>query len=186
MRRFFPTLMLAIITIAAAAAAQNKEPQYPTKDEISSAMNSSEMAVNMYEQDVQTVESMTGQKFDKDHELIRNARTVIQGIRRDPEGRFTSAVALMLVTTLDDADRNDLLNAAQLLGRIGARGSDDVRKSESELHMVQAIQRTDQLLYLASNEVFNLGIKRADADEVLAGQAGTALDQCMQILKKQK
>lgn len=178
-------VILAVSVMTTAAVAQSGKPEYPTKDEVLSALQSAEMAVNMYEQDVQSVELILGEKLEKDHEVIRGVRQLIQGVRRDPEAKFTSAVALLLVTNLDDAGRNDLLNATQLLTRVVGRLSTDASKSVSDLRMVQAIQRTDQLLYVASNQLFTLGVKRADADEAVVNQAVAALNQCMAVLKKQ-
>ena len=182
LRVFFFVVITSLLLTTVGLAQQSSEPKSPTSDEILSAMQNSETAIALYEQDIGTIELTTGEKLSKDREVVERVREVIRLVRQDPEKKFTSGAALLLVSGLDDASRNEGLNGMQLLLRIAS--SPTPSKQISDLHLVSAIQRTDQLLYVASDEVFKLGLQRAEFDQASLDLAVQDIDACMAILKK--
>lgn len=162
--------------------------EYPSKAAISSALSNAETAFDLYESDVSQMEVFLGQKLPKDREVLDRGRQVIAAIKKDPQKNFKTTGAMILLADLDDASRNELLSSAQLMASVAAQAarSRPGATATANLNLAQVFQRTSQLLYAASGQVFDLGLQSAEADSAVMEKGYKVATECIQILKQQK
>jgi hypothetical protein len=180
-------LVMILLSTQFANSQQKDEHTFPTKDQIQLLLTQSERAFDVYEQTVKQESDVGGnlaKAVEGDLEVLSGARTILDGLKKSPEG-FNGPGGFLLVGGLDDASRN----MSVCMGQAGLQASTEamsgnVSEGQRQLRLVQACMDASTLLYTVSETAYNMYTEYLFAEHEIMNKAMDGLQQCASVLKK--
>jgi hypothetical protein len=172
----------------AVSSAQDREPNFPTDDEVTLLLTQADRAIQQYKPLLDTEEKMLGAKGQeavaKDHQVVDAIETAIKAFRKNPQG-FNGPLGFIFFEWLDDADRNALLCASNsAVEAILSLAAGDKDRANTLTHLSNSCLGASSLMYTVSENAGALYTRYAEGEEKLAKESAGIAQKCAEILKQ--
>lgn len=187
-------LILVLLLSLPAFSQENKEPNFPTTEEIQLVVSQAERAFDQYDNTVTLEAALSSMKLnksglEKDRQVSEMSRKLINALKKNLDG-FHGLGGFLLLSSLDDASRNLSLCSASAFaevstGLMSEKGLDRDKAYEL-LHIAQACQDSSVQLYTISENVHALMVRELDGQQTTNNRAMEAINACTAALKQKQ
>jgi hypothetical protein len=180
---------LFLLSAPSFAQQKDKEPEFPTTEEIQLAVTQAERVLAQYKQSVAMEAELPSAKNDpsaveKDRAIIKGAEKLIAALKVNPEG-FNGVAGLLLLSLIDDASRNAALCSGTAVndGMQVVMTQGNAESAKDWLRIGQGCVDVSGYLYTVGESVQALLVREMEAQEMLNQQMTDTANKCVAALK---
>jgi hypothetical protein len=180
-----------IVPLNIFAQANNKDVNFPKRDEIQLVVTQAERAFDQYDRSITLEASLPSAQADKtgierDRQLLSSAKGLVSGLQKKPDA-FHGPGGLLLLGLLDDASRNAALcngsAFADIADALMSKKGLDRAKAYELMQVGQACQDVSAQLYTVSENVHALLLRELESQQMVNDRATDMITRCTAILK---
>jgi hypothetical protein len=184
-------LVLLTFGFSVVTAAQADKP-FPTDEEINLVLTQTERAMQQYKIVIDQEEIQFGKSaaaadaIANDRQVVNALEMAVKALKGKPQG-FNGPAGFAFFEWLDDAARNALLcgsggSTQSTLNMVAG----NIDKANDLLHLSQTCMDVSTLIYTVSENAGSLYQRYAEAEQRLAARSFQAVQECTDILKKNR
>jgi hypothetical protein len=179
----FTTLLVFLLGCSAIVAqTQGKRADFPSDDDIRSALAQVDRAVLMFDSSIETDQKLGGEDVRASRELSADIKKRIAALRRNPH-EFHSIIGYALINDMHDIVRTQLSCSNLALGKVVSGDSASTNRA-ANIHVSALCMDGAVLAETVTENLQNLFARSVAAKDDLLHQSMNVADRCESLLKK--
>lgn len=182
-------ILVCIIPLSCSTSrCQDKEPTFPTDEEIKLVLTQTNRAIEQYKPLIDMEEKLLGKPGTEavinDRDVVRSLELALRGFGKNPKA-FNSSLGFGFFEWLDDASRNAALCSSNAMSDAVTSGLlGEKERVDSDIQLSQSCINVSTLFYTVSENAGALYTRYLQGVEKLAAEGAKVAQECGKALKQ--